>query len=357
MKSLKVLVADDSLTYRQWMVKAINGTPDMIVVGEAANGQQAVRLAQNLCPDVITMDLAMPGMDGLDATREIMHARPTPIVVVSDKLDAYKDAAFEAISRGALTVQPKPAGPGDPHHADQVAALLGTIRAMAGVRVIHHWKRHHEPKTPPLSAAPAVPDCRIVQAPGKQCQIIAIVSSTGGPVALNTILAGLPTDFVTPIVIAQHIAPDFVDPLAGWLSTAAGKRVVVAQQGGGPEPGYIYLAPGDAHLWITDEGRFALDRAARAARYVPSGDILLASVARVFGKHALGVVLTGMGDDGAAGLRALYDVGAVTIAQDEATSVVFGMPREAAEMGAARQVLPLQEIARTLVYNANRHRH
>lgn len=349
---LKVLVVDDSPTYRRWMAQAINNAADMLVVGEASDGEQAVKMTQDLNPDVIAMDLEMPGMDGLDATREIMHTKPTPIVVVSGKLDSYKDAAFEAVNRGALTVQSKPVSPTNAKHKEQVATLLSTLRAMAGVRVIHHWKRNHT--RPPVATPPprrAAPPVGIPAAGKVNYKIVAIVSSTGGPIALSTVLGALPPDFAMPIVIAQHIAPDFVAPLASWLSTTTGKRAVVAQQGREPKPGQIYLAPGDAHLWITDEHRFALNRNPNIARYTPSGDILLESVARVFGKQAIGVVLTGMGNDGAAGLRAMYEAGALTIAQDEATSVVFGMPREAAEAGAARRVLPLQEIAPALVHH------
>ncbi len=342
---LKVLIVDDSATTSRMLTDSINATADMRVVGEARNGRQAIQMTHDLRPDVILMDLVMPEMDGLEATREIMHATPTPIVVVSASLKSQEtEIAFRAISAGALTVQRKPAGPGNPAHPAEIGQLLNTLRAMAGVRVIHHWKRTEQralaTPTPALPAAPAV-------APP---EIVAIVASTGGPAALSTIAQALPPDFPLPIVVVQHIAPDFVPSLAGWLATVSPLRVELARASEAPRPGCIYLATGGEHLTLTQGHRFAVNGAANGSSpHVPSGDVLLESVARSYGARAIGVVLTGMGNDGARGLRAMYDAGAYTIAQDEATSVVFGMPNQARLMGGVRRVLPLPEIPQALI--------
>ncbi len=340
-EKLAVLIADDSPTVRQMLAGVVNATPDMVVIGEASTGRQAVKLTRELHPDVIVMDLVMPTMDGLEATREIMHDTPTPIVVVSASLDsAETDIAFQAISAGALMVLQKPVGPLDPVHALQIVELLNATRAMAGVQVIHHYRsaRRSEPaiqKAPVQSSTPP--------------SLIAIVSSTGGPAALGEIARQLPADFPLPVVVVQHIGPDFVQSLAGWLDTVTPLRVVMAEQNDQPRPGYLYLAAGGAHLRLTDGFRFDLKSAPTTTPHMPSGDIFLESVAHSLGAKAIGIVLTGMGSDGARGLRAMFEAGAFTIAQDEATSVVFGMPREAVELHAVRQVLPLQAIPKTLI--------
>jgi two-component system chemotaxis response regulator CheB len=360
-RTLKVLIVDDSPTARQLLKRIIDSAPDMRVVGEAQDGHQAVDMARELRPDIIAMDLVMPKMDGLDATAEIMHVTPTPIVVISASLEEREtDIAFQAINRGALNVRRKPVGPGDPHHAAQAAALLNTLRAMAEVRVIHHWRREHRPGVNGSQAGVAAPDAVTLEAvptiprPAAQPEIIAIVSSTGGPAALSTVLRRLPDRFPVPIVVAQHIAPDFVQPLADWLSSVTPTAVGIAVQGERPQPGRVYLSPGDAHLQLTRSRRFDLDARPGPARFIPSGDILLGSVAKAYGADAVGIVLTGMGDDGARGLRAMHDAGAFTIAQDQATSAVFGMPREAIAMGAARRVMPLDQITSVLIYLAGK---
>ncbi len=336
---LKVLVVDDSATARQMLVYLIGSTSDMSVIGEAANGKQAVQLACKLHPDVILMDLVMPDMDGLEATREIMDLSPAPIVMMSASLETNEaNIAFQAIRMGALMAVQKPRGPHHPDHTTQVRTFLNTVRAMASVKVIHHWQRQDIP----ASSKPI--EFKIV-AP----RLVAIAASTGGPAALAEITQNLPADFMLPIVIVQHIASDFVFSLRDWLSGITPLKIEIAQKGKTPLPGHIYLAPGDAHLSLTTAQSFDLDLEQHGELHMPSGNVLLASVARSYGAHAIGVVLTGMGSDGAHGLQAMHEAGAFTIAQNEATSVVYGMPREAVELGAVRQILPVQAIARTLI--------
>lgn len=335
---LKVLIADDSPTARRVLGHIIRDADDMQVIGEAHDGRRAWELTEKLRPDVVLMDITMPEMDGLDATGEIMHHVPTPIVIVSGTLEGREaEIAFQAIKAGALTVLPKPPGIGTPNFAAEATRLQNTVRAMANVSVIHHWKRR------PMMLKPE-PASRTQGQP----EIVAIVASTGGPGALNEILSRLPANFPLPVVIVQHIAPDFLPSLVKWLDSLAPLKVRIAEPGMRPQPGYVYIAPGNAHLKIGRDRRFALD-AEITARHMPSGDVLFESVAKQFGAASVGVVLTGMGDDGARGLRAMFDAGAFTIAQDEASSAVYGMPREAAARGAACEILPVSEIPAVLV--------
>lgn len=345
-KTVRVLIVDDSPTARQMLAGLINSTSDMRVVGEAVDGRQAVDKVQELQPDVILMDLVMPNMDGLESTREIMALAPTPIVVVSASLEQWEtDIAFQAISAGALTLRRKPVGPNDPDHPKQSAALLSVVRAMADVRVIHHWRRNHR-----AAPVPAPTDHPLtVTRPAIAPEIVAIVSSTGGPAALSQILRELPADFPLPIVVVQHIAPDFVASLADWLNHVTPLPVTIARLNEHPQPGHVYLAPGDVHLRLAHGGRFTLTDQPDSARHIPSGDVLFESVAESYGARAIGLLLTGMGSDGARGLRRLHETNAFTIAQDEATSVVFGMPREAIALGAARRVLPLDDMPHVLM--------
>lgn len=347
-KQVKVLVADDSETARQLLSFVINETSDLQTIGEARDGREAVDMAVELQPDVILMDITMPHMDGLEATRRIMQKSPTPIVVVSASYTGHEtELAFQALRLGALTIMPKPPAPTSPELRAQVNGLLNALRAMAEVRVIHH--RWRDRKAVPASGATKATktiarQAREVVVP----EIVAIVSSTGGPAALSHILQQLPDDFNIPIVIIQHIAADFLPSLVEWLSGVTPLRVKVAEEGELPEAGTVYFAPGEKHLSVTSAKRF--DCSVQSdTRHVPSGDVLLESVARHYRRKAIGVILTGMGRDGATGLLEMHDAGALTVAQDEATSIVYGMPLEAVNLNAAQHVLPLTEIPGLLV--------
>jgi two-component system, chemotaxis family, protein-glutamate methylesterase/glutaminase len=329
----KILVVDDSRTTRLMMTQLINRTPDMIVIGEAENGQEAIRLVAELAPHAILMDVIMPQIDGLEATRQIMASHPTPIILVSASYDSTEaDVAFKAMKAGTLTVLRKP-GLDAPN--DEIINLLSTIRAMSSVHVIHHRSQNTAPR--PAVSAPVM----MVERP----QIVAIAASTGGPAALSEILWNLPSHFGLPVVIVQHITSDFVPSLVGWLNQLCKLPVQVARQGETVSPGVVYIAAGGAHLRVSAHHTFVMNTTPQTARFMPSCDILLESIARAYGNRAVGMVLTGMGDDGARGLLAMAQAGAFTIAQDENSSTVFGMPGEAVRLGAARQVLPLSKIA------------
>ena len=337
---IKVLVIDDSPTTRYMMVQLINQTADMQVVGEGIDGAEAVELTTQYKPDVVLMDVVMPQMDGLKATGQIMHTRPTPIVLVSAGLGSSEtDVAFKAMKAGALTVLRKPAMA---EHSSEITELLGTVRAMAGVSVIHH----RDTSQPIQPLRPATSD-------DSKPSIVAIAASTGGPAALSEIIWNLPSDFALPIVVVQHITAAFVPSLVGWLNHVSKLPVQIAKHGAPVMPGVIHVAPGEGHLSISSQHRFIVNPQRMDTRFMPSGDILLRSVAQTYGKRAIGIVLTGMGDDGARGLQAMYSAGALTIAQDQFTSVVFGMPAEAIRLGAACHVLPLSKIAPILVHLAH----
>jgi two-component system chemotaxis response regulator CheB len=347
-KFLNVLVVDDSPTARELLGQIVNSAPDMRAVGPAKDGLEAVKMTHDLHPDIILMDVIMPRMNGLEATREIMHAVPTPIVLVSASLETHETGiAFRAMSLGALAVHRKPNGPMHADHILETTLLLNKLRLMAEVQVIRH--RKNDISVEPVPSPPSEPPSEDWPGLAASPEIIAIVASTGGPGALVTIIEQLPPDFAIPIVIVQHISADFVDSLRNWLARMSPLPVALAQHDARPLPGSIFLAPGGRHLRLTRSHRFELDETPSTAYHIPSGDILLESVGLSYGERATGIVLTGIGDDGARGLRTMYDRGAFTIAQDEATSAVYGMPSTAYALGAVRQVLPLPEIAPTLI--------
>lgn len=334
---IKVLIVDDSATARQLFSYIVNAADDMTVVGTAANGLEAVQQVENLRPDIVLMDVRMPVMDGVAATREIMAHNPTPIVVMSTSVDESKDGiSFQALRAGALMIVPKPIGATHPDVNLEAARLQRTLRSMAAVRVIHH-------RTAQSTAAIVPPGQPMSIKP----QFVGIVSSTGGPGALSQIVEALSPRFALPIVIVQHMSKDFIPSLVDWLKTCTSLKVEVARHGDTPKPGCIYIAPGGLHLRLNPAQRFELEESTNG-QFIPSGDLFLKSVAKVYGAKAVGIILTGMGNDGVAGLRQLYEFGALTIAQNEETSVVFGMPNEAIQQAAAREVLSPAEIAARL---------
>ncbi|MBC6934650.1 MAG: chemotaxis-specific protein-glutamate methyltransferase CheB [Chloroflexi bacterium] len=343
---IRVLVAEDSPTVRHHLAGIINETPGLTVIGEARDGREVIELAQALQPDVISMDIRMPGIDGLEATRQIMTLCPMPIVVVSGLVDEDIDLAFRALQAGALAVVGKPTARSAPDFAARQRQLAHTLAAMAGVRVIRRWERPPGQNgadtgrlIPP--AAPTAP------AP----EIIAIGASAGGPGALSILLAGLPT-LPVPVVIVQHMPDEFMPGLARWLDKTTPLTVQIAADGDTLKPGTVYLSPGRAHLAVRRQGATlasALIHEQGIYRYQPAVDVLFQSVAAACGAAAVGVVLTGMGEDGADGLLAMRRAGARTFAQDRASCTVFGMPAAAIQRGAAEQVLPLKRLPGALL--------
>ena len=332
---IRVVIADDSLVAREMLSQILSSDAGIEVVGQATDGIEAVELVARLRPDLVTMDIHMPHMDGLEATERIMAFTPTPILVVSSSV--YGEGmgrAFDALNRGALEVIKKPE-PREWADLDRIGReLLRKVKILARVRVITHVTGRRERRAAGGSWAPAAHAERT---------IVAIGSSTGGPSALRGVFEALPAEFPAPVLVVQHIAEGFIPGLVAWLDAGCRISVVVAEKGTVPQSGVVYLAPTGANM-VLSRGRIDLVDPQPGQLYVPSADTLFESVGTEAGGAAVGALLTGMGADGARGLASLHDHGALTIAQDEDSCTVFGMPRAAIELGAVDEVLPLCAI-------------
>lgn len=329
-RPIKVMIVEDSRTVREHLEHIISSDPRLEVIASASSGEEALRKLETLTPDVISMDIRLPGMNGFETTRRIMTIKPTPIVVVSASIESEDlKVSMNALRAGALAVVEKPVGQS---HADYQASAEGIrtkLVIMSEVRVI---RQRFRPAVEPGGGPPSRP-----------LELIAMVASTGGPNALTRILNQFSRDFPLPILIVQHIAASFMEGFAVWLGEVCPLPVSIAKEGEIPLAGHIYLAPAQAHL-IVDRGRMQHDDSPPLCMQKPSGSLLFDSLARTYGPRALGVLLTGMGEDGASGLTAMHRAGAYTIAEDESTAVVYGMPAAAVRMGGASESLPLDLI-------------
>lgn len=351
--SIRVLLAEDSPTIRLHLGRMIESAPGLQVVGEARDGEEALAMADALKPDVISMDIRMPALDGLEATRQIMARCPTPIVVVSALLDDDIDLSFQAIEAGALAVVPKPPARNHPGFAASQRQLISTLIAMSKVSVIRRRTTFIAVQDTGVDNPAIRRGKEITNTVGLSSEVglIAIGASAGGPSALSKLLGDLPGDFPVPILIVQHMPDEFIPGLARWLESHTDLSVTIARDGMVIETG-LYLAPGGRHCIVERQGRSLVTRLIKEQngfRYCPSVDILFNSVAAVCGPSATGVILTGMGDDGADGLLALRQSGGRTYAQDQSTSTVFGMPGAAFERGGVEYIQPLGQIARSLM--------
>jgi two-component system chemotaxis response regulator CheB len=322
---IRVLVADDSVTIRRALVALLAEEPSIEVVGEAADGVEAVEKACSLLPDVITMDVMMPRLDGLAATSEIMAEAASRILIVSSLAASQQDLAFRSLAAGALELLAKPVV----LRADELKrwgrTVTEAIRLMSEVPVV---TRLHHATTRPRRIT-------LRFHTGSPLAAFGMVASTGGPQAVARILAALPSDLPIPILVAQHIAEGFTDGLVRWFSSVSALKIVVATDGCPCAPGHVYLAPAGRDLEVDRTG--ALRVTPNSAGHVPSGDKLLTSIARTFGARGGGIVLSGMGDDGAHGLLEIKAAGGLTLAQEENSCVVFGMPKAALLLDAAER--------------------
>ncbi len=333
---IRVLVVEDSPVVRELLLHILNSDPLLRVIGVAVDGEEAVMAAHRLRPDVIVMDIHLPKLDGFAATRQIMESAPTRIVMATATADPKEVAAsFRAIEAGALTLLAKPTGPDQPDFAASALELVQTVKLMSEVQVVKRWPRR---AGVPPAAAP-------VAAALPKVKLVAIGASTGGPIALQTLLTGLAQPLPVPILIVQHISDGFVAGFVDWLASTTHYGVRVAAAGELPQPGLAYVAPSGHHMQLRVNGSIELTDAPAEYGVCPAVAALFRSVTAVHGAASVGILLTGMGRDGALELKAMRAAGALTIAQDRESSVVFGMPGEAMQLDAACYALSPDKIA------------
>jgi len=344
---IKVLVTEDSSVIRSYLEQVLNNDPELTVVGTACNGLEAVEKAAELKPDVITMDIHMPGMDGFEATRKIMETNPVPIVICSASWDPTEvSKTFRSMEAGAVAALEKPRGFSHTDSDDSLRQLIDTVKAMSSVKVVRRWARLRKKET--VITSHHVHTGHKKRSGRKTYKIVAVGSSTGGPLALQSLLSNIDRDFPVPIVIVQHIAPGFLTGLADWLGKTTKYDVKIAENNENILPRKAYLAPDRFHMLITKDFKVKLISGESRDRLCPSVAHLFKSIGDEFGMSGVGVLLTGMGRDGAAELKEMHDKGALTFAQDEDSCIVFGMPGEAVALGAADKVLPCPDIAEEL---------
>lgn len=342
-RPIRVLIVDDSPSIRTILNLMLSDLSDIQVVGQAVHGAEAVRMTLRLRPDLITMDIRMPVMDGLEATSQIMRVRPTPIVVVANSVyEADYNIAFSALEAGALTVIEKPYGLLTKNFDAVRDQLISAVRTLAGLKVLsRNTAAFSSNNIGPMTAM-------LYSLFTHPVRIVAIAASTGGPPVLKYIFDNLPKDFSIPIVVVQHVLDAFAQGMADWLNGSSNLTVKTAVDQERIVPGKVYIAPGQSHLTVSPGGVLRSVSSPPVKGHRPSATMLFDSVAKSFGKDAVGVILTGMGDDGVDGLRNLGKTGAHIIAQNEASSTVFGMPRVAIEAGTVDEILSPAEIVARL---------
>lgn len=334
---IKVLVVDDSPLIQKLMINILNSDNDIQVMGVVNSGEKAVKFVEKNKPDIITMDINMPGMDGFEATRRIMETNPTPIVVITALFNSKDvDRTFQAMEAGALSVIEKPVVATEEEFHKTSQEIINMIKIMSEVKVIRRKARYMNIKNEPLNK---------VKTNLTNIKVAAIGVSTGGPPVLQTIFSKLPEHIEIPILVVQHIAPGFINGLVGWLAQTTGHSIHIAFQGEKALPGHIYFAPDGYHMGIRSNGQIFLSNTEKENSLKPAVSYLFRSIADSYGEKSINILLTGMGKDGARELKLLRDKGAMTVAQDKETSVVYGMPGEAVNINAATYVLSPEKIA------------
>lgn len=336
---IRLLVVEDTPAVLETLLAILNSEPTIQVIGVAHDGKEAVEAVNRDKPDLITMDIHLPKMDGFEATRKIMETNPLPIIIVSDSENTDDvTITFQAMEAGALIVLPKPMSVGHLEHEVSATRFIQTIKTMAEVKVVRRW-----PKVQPKILPSSLP-LELADKPTTNTQIVVMGASTGGPVILQSILSALPANFPVPIIIIQHMTVGFIRGLVEWLAQSCFLPIHLAAQGEFVLPGHVYVAPDDAQIKIGMGGRIILTKDPGENGHCPSISYCFKSVAEVYGKQAIGVLLSGMGRDGAKELKLMRDNGAITIAQDEESCVIFGMPGEAVKLGGAQYILKPEKI-------------
>ena len=339
-KKIKVMIVEDSDVVRELLVYLLGNDPDISVVGAISNGEEAIEAVNRLHPDVITMDVNMPKMNGLEATRTIMETHPTPIVVVSGSVTHNElSGTFDALEAGALAVVQKPKGLRSNDFSEIANQLTQTVKLMSEIKVVKRWKNNglSGDIKQKVAIKPTIKE---------HIDIVAIGASTGGPVILKNILQLIKKNLCAPILVVQHITPGFTQGFADWLAQATGFPVHLAQDGLVPLIGHVYIAPDHHHMQLSHAGKIVLNNGISINGHRPSVSSLFRSIAENKGSRAIGVLLTGMGKDGADELKLMREKGAITIAQNKETSIVYGMPKEAIALNAASYVLSPEGIAK-----------
>ena len=341
-KKTRVLIVDDSAFMRKVLEEIIRTDPKMEVIGQAKDGREAVSLAASLQPDVMTMDINMPRMDGLEATQHIMTQNPRPIVIVSSESREGAASTLRALELGAIDFVTKPSNGIDLDMKKVSEELLRKLKMAAKVRVVRTAARHPVARIPdPIAQSQSIYDVGNADA---RFPLVVIAASTGGPATLMRLMPRFPKDFPAAVVLVQHMPATFTSQLSVQLAEVASIRVKEAEANEALRPGTFYVCPGSHHLRISIVGRLKLDDGPRISGYRPCADVTFESAAAYAGANLVGVVLTGMGSDGAQGIQAVKARHGRVLAQDEASSVIFGMPAEAIRTGAVDQVVGIDEM-------------
>ena len=346
-KKIRVLVVDDSPFMCKVLQEIINSDPQLEVVGQGRDGRDGVALAESLRPDVITMDINMPHVDGLQATELIMSQHPRPIVIVSSESREGAASTLKALDLGAIDFVPKPSSGIDLDMKSVREELTRKLKLAAKVRVVRTATRSKLaiPAMPAGSGANASADGSIAAQNGGKSPIVVIAASTGGPAAVTRVACALPKDFPAAVIVVLHMPATFTKQFSLQLAENSALFVKEAEANETPQPGTIYICPGSHHLRLSMGGKISLDSGARIDGYRPCADAAFETIAAYARPLAIGVVMTGMGNDAAKGAKAIKAAGGYVIAQDEATSMIFGMPSEAIQAGAVDEVLPLDSIS------------
>ena len=340
---ITVLIVDDSPTARESLLHELSGA-GLRVVGAVSDGDEAVEFVKRIRPDVVTMDIHMPRLNGIDATRRIMETVPVPIVIVSGNWDSREvEMTFRAMEAGALAIVRRPPGIGHPDHDATVSELVQKIRLMSEVKVVRRWALDRI-KSPSLPK----PERVRTELPQEKIDVVAIGASAGGPPVLRTILNEVPGGFPAPLLIVQHMAPGFLPGMLDWLRETSALRLQLPVDGEKALPGHAYFAPDGFQMGIKNAGTITLTRGEREHGACPSVSYLFRSVAQAYGGNSAAILLTGMGSDGALEMKLLREKGAITIAQSKESSVVYGMPAAAVELDAALYVLSPEQIPSAL---------
>jgi two-component system chemotaxis response regulator CheB len=344
---IRVVIVDDSPVIVELLTFAIEEDPDLQVIGTAKDGEEAVRLVAEKKPDIVLMDINMPRMSGFEATRQIMGTTAVPIVIMTSARDPREvEVIFEAMQAGALACLKKPTGIDHPEYRKTMDELITTLKLMAVIPVVRRWR------TVPYNGG--VPEHIPAGEPARSVGVVVIGASTGGPAAIETLLSRLPYDLPVPVLIVQHISEGFTRGFVDWLEKSSGFPVSIPKNGDIPKPGHAYVAPEGVHMGLDSHHAIRLSSDPPQNGLRPSVAYLFRSIREACGNHAIAVLLTGMGEDGAEELLHLKNAGALTFAQDESSSVVFGMPGVAVKRGAAHYVMPPEKIADMITHLVTR---